>query len=167
MAKSDNKADSVVAWLTTHRATVFLVENLPPAIWSAPVPNIPRKTVCMVAAHIHNTRCRWIKSLGTGHGLNTPGLVDLPNVRQSDLVKALERSGEGLVNLIRLGLANGGRVPRGKWQNCPTDLYHFVSYFAAHEGHHRGQLCMIARQLGHRLPKNVTEGIWQWTRLVR
>jgi uncharacterized damage-inducible protein DinB len=70
-----------------------------------------------------------------------------------------------MVQLIELGMARGGQVPRATWQNFPTDMEHFLSYFAAHEGHHRGQLCLIARQLGRRLPRGVATGIWQWTRL--
>jgi hypothetical protein len=55
-------------------------------------------------------------------------------------VHALDRSSDGIVELIELGVANGGKVPRARWQNFPTDLEHFLSYFAAHEAHHRGQL---------------------------
>jgi uncharacterized damage-inducible protein DinB len=121
----------------------------------------------MIAAHIHNCRCAWIKSLGAAHGVAVPRRVDLRRVRPPELVKALSRSSEGMVHLIELGIANGGRVPRATWQNFPTDMEHFLSYFVAHEGHHRGQLCMVARQLGQRLPLTVTNGIWQWMRLSR
>jgi uncharacterized damage-inducible protein DinB len=38
-----------------------------------------------------------------------------------------------------------------------------LSYLVAHEGHHRGQIVMLARQLGHRLPVSVSGGLWQWT----
>ena len=131
------------------------------------VPGIPRRTVTMIAAHIHNTRCSWIKSLGGRHGVTVPALVDLRRVRPRELVRALARSSEGIISLIELGAANGGRVPRATWQNFPTDLEHFLSYFAAHEGHHRGQLLMVARQLGHRLPREVAGGVWQWTKLSR
>jgi uncharacterized damage-inducible protein DinB len=157
----------IAAWRTNHRATAYLVEHLPPSLWSRPVPGVPRLTVGMMAAHLHNSRCRWIKSLGARHGVAVPRLVDLRRVRQSELVKALTRSSDGMVRLIELGMANGGRVPRATWQNFPTDMAHFLSYFAAHEGHHRGQLCLVARQLGQRLPLSVTNGIWQWTRLSR
>ena len=71
------------------------------------------------------------------------------------------------LRLIRLGVARGGVVPRAAWQNFPTDLPHFLSYFVAHEAHHRGQLVMLARQLGHRLPANVTAGLWQWNKRAR
>ena len=53
-------------------------------------------------------------------------------------------------------------MPPAAWQNFPTDVVHFLNYFVAHEAHHRGQLCMLARQLGHRFPADVTAGLWQW-----
>jgi uncharacterized damage-inducible protein DinB len=157
----------IAAWRTNHRATAYLVEHLPASLWSRKVPGVPRLTVGMIAAHLHNSRCRWIKSLGATHGVAVPRLVDLRRVRRGELVKALARSSEGMVRLIELGVANGGRVPRATWQNFPTDMEHFLSYFAAHEGHHRGQLCMVARQLGRRLPPKVRAGIWQWTKRSR
>src|SRR5437868_2203866 len=101
----------IAAWRTNNRATTYLVENLPPSIWSSPVPSIPRQTMGMIAAHLHNSRCRWIKSLGAAHGLKVPHLVDLRRVRRPELVKALARSSEGMIRLIELGIANGGRVP--------------------------------------------------------
>ena len=158
--------EAIAAWLTTHAATVYLVERLPAETWSSPVPGAPHRTVGMIAAHIHNSRCSWIKTLGARHGVKAPPLVDLRRVRPRELVKALARSSEGMVALIELARAHG-RVPRATWQNVPTDLFHFVSYFAAHEGHHRGQVLIVARQLGRRLPRTVAAGVWQWTRLAR
>lgn len=167
MARDAAAETLVAAWRTNNRATAYLVEHLPSSVWSSQVPEVPRLTVGMIAAHIHNCRCGWIKSLGARHGVKVPRRVDVRRVRQAELVKALSRSSEGMISLIKLGIANGGRVPRATWQNFPTDMEHFLSYFAAHEGHHRGQLCIVARQLGQRLPQRVADGIWQWTRLSR
>ncbi len=152
----------IAAWRTNNRVTTYLVENLPPALWSEVVPGSPRQTLRMIAAHIHNARCSWIRSLGAKHGVPTPSRVDRRRVRTSELVRALARSSTGIVKLIELGAARGGAVPRATWQNFPTDLVHFLSYFVAHEAHHRGQLILLARQLGHRLPTSVTGGVWQW-----
>jgi DinB family len=33
-----------------------------------------------------------------------------------------------------------------------------------HEGHHRGQIVMLARQLGHRLPVEITGGLWHFAK---
>ncbi len=150
------------AWRTTHRVTTYLLENLPPELWSKSAPGAPRRTIRMIAAHIHNARCMWIKMIGARHGVVVPRRIDGRIVRPSELSRALERSSEGIIALIRLGVARGGAVPRADWQNFPTDLVHFLSYFVAHEGHHRGQICMLARLLGHRLPAKVSAGLWQW-----
>src|SRR5437762_13680460 len=95
----------IAAWRTSNRATTYLVEHLPPAIWSSEVPGIPRLTVGMIAAHIHNSRCNWIKSIGARHGVTVPRPVDLRRIRPKQLVLALSRSSKGMVGLIELGIA--------------------------------------------------------------
>ena len=159
---SENGQALIAAWRTNHRVTTYLIENLPPELWAQKVPGSPLRTVRTIAAHIHNSRCMWIKGIGAAHGVKVPPRVDIRSVRPRELLRALERSNRGMIELIRLGLARGGAIPPSFWQNFPTDLFHFLTYFVAHEAHHRGQLCMLARQLGHRLPREVTEGLWQW-----
>jgi uncharacterized damage-inducible protein DinB len=157
----------IAAWRTTHRVTTYLIENLPPELWPMSIPGAPRRTVRMIAAHIHNARCMWVKMIGARHGIVAPQAVDGRAVRPSELCGALARSSEGIIDLIRLGVARGGAVPPAAWQNFPTDVVHFLSYFVAHEAHHRGQLCLLARQLGHRLPADVSAGLWQWKKRSR
>jgi len=157
-----NEQALIAAWHTNQRVTIYLIENLPRELWSMNIPGSPRRTIRMLAAHIHNVRCMWIKMIGADHGIAVPRTVNGRTVRPSELTRALARSSEGIVALIRLGIARGGSVPPAAWQNFPTDMVHFLNYFVAHEAHHRGQLCMLARQLGHRLPTDVTAGLWQW-----
>lgn len=157
-----NEQALIAAWHTNQRVTMYLIENLPRELWSMNIPGSPRRTIRMLAAHIHNVRCMWIKMIGADHGIAIPRTVDGRTVRPSELTRALARSSEGIVALIRLGIARGGSVPSAAWQNFPTDVVHFLNYFVAHEAHHRGQLCLLARQLGHRLPAEVTAGLWQW-----
>lgn len=161
------ESDLIAAWRTNNRVTVYLIEHLPAELWSMNVPGSPRRTIRMLAAHIHNARCSWIKMIGERHGVAVPKSVDGRTVRPSELKRALERSSRGMIELIRLGLSCDGAIPPADWQNFPTDLVHFLSYFVAHEAHHRGQLVMLARQLGHRLPVEVTAGLWQWKKRSR
>ena len=109
----------------------------------------------------------WIKSIGVNHGVVVPKRVDYRVVRPAELSRALAQSSRGIIDLIHLGLARGGAIPPSSWQNFPTDLLHFLTYFVAHEAHHRGQLVTLARQLGHRLPAEVTNGLWQWKQRSR
>ena len=155
------------SWRTNNRVTVYLIENLPSELWSMTIPGSSRRTIRSLAAHLHNTRCMWIKMIAARHGVKVPRTVDARTVKPSDLSRALERSSEGMIEVIQLGAARGGTIPAAAWQNFPTDLVHFLNYFVAHEAHHRGQLCLLARQLGHRLPAEVTAGLWQWKKRAR
>jgi uncharacterized damage-inducible protein DinB len=155
------------AWKTNNRVTVFLVEHLPAELWEAKVPGAPRRTIRMIAGHIHNARCMWIKTLGKQHGIAVPRSVDRYKLSPQDLVPALQQSGTGILNLLQFGCDQGGSIPPSSsyvWRNLPLDVGHVLTYFAAHEGHHRGQIVMLARQLGQRLPTEVTGGLWQWSK---
>jgi uncharacterized damage-inducible protein DinB len=158
------------SWRTNGRVTTYLIEHLPAALWDAAVPGAPRRTIRMIAGHLHNCRCTWIKTLGREHGIAVPASVDRRKVTRRELLAALRRSSAGMEALLALGIAAGGRVPPSKgyvWRNLPLDVAHVLTYFVAHEGHHRGQIVMLARQLGHRLPSDITAGLWQWTRRMQ
>jgi uncharacterized damage-inducible protein DinB len=165
--KTVSLGESVLAaWATTDRTTTFLVERMPAGLWDAPVPGAPRKTVRMIAAHLHNSRCGWIRTLGGPHGIDPPAPVDRRRVSRRELVRALKASGRAMANLLAFGLAQDGRIPptpRYVWRNLPLDVGHVLTYFVAHEGHHRGQIVMLARQLGQPLPSEVINGLWWWT----
>lgn len=170
LAPPDLRATLLASWRTNCRATAFLIERLPATLWGAAVPGAPRRTVRGIAAHLHNSRARWIRTLGREHGVAVPPLVDLHRVTRRALLAALRRSGRGIEALLELGIAAGGQVPPSRayvWRNLPLDVGHVLTYFVAHEGHHRGQLLLIAQQLGQRLPPDVTGGVWQWARFAR
>lgn len=158
------------AWHTTNQVTIHLVERIPPGLWTAAIPGVPNRTVRMIASHLHNARCRWIKTLGREHGIIAPVRVAQRTVTCRQLAAALQRSGLGIGAILALGLANGGVVPESRgyvWRNLPLDVGHVLAYFVAHEAHHRGQIVMAAKQLGQRLPAKVVNDLWQWTRLVK
>jgi uncharacterized damage-inducible protein DinB len=166
MVSQMNSAQLIAAWETNNHVTMFLIENLPSELWSMIVPGSPRRTVGTICAHLHNTRCWWIKAIGGRHGVVVPKSVPR-SVKAKELLRVLPRSSRGMNDLIELAVARGGSIPPAAWQNFPTDVVHFLNYFVAHEAHHRGQICMLARQLGHRLPVEVTGGLWQWKKMSR
>jgi uncharacterized damage-inducible protein DinB len=163
----DLKGAILGAWTTNNRVTEYLIERVPLDLWRAPAPAGKHRSVRSIAAHLHNSRRMWIGTLGREHGIAVPARVDERTVTRRGLVAALKRSHRGMVSLLALGLERGGRIPATAayvWRNLPLDVGHVLAYFVAHEGHHRGQIVLLARQMGHRLPVEVTGGLWQWTR---
>jgi uncharacterized damage-inducible protein DinB len=160
----DLQASLLSAWRTNNRVTVHLIDGLPATLWDVAVPG-SRRTIRAIAAHLHNARCSWIKTLGREHGIPTPSRVDHRHVTPRQLVAALKRSSRGMEALLKLGFAAGGQVPPSKgyvWRNLSLDVGHVLTYFVAHEAHHRGQITMVARQTGQRLPTATSAGLWQW-----
>jgi hypothetical protein len=66
-----------------------------------------------------------------------------------------EALGEGGVQAF---LRDGWARP---WPAGPEML----CYMVAHEAHHRGQVVMLAHQLGFALPYQASDGIWNWEKL--
>jgi uncharacterized damage-inducible protein DinB len=142
-----------------NRVTTGFIQRLPLPLWNVAVPAAPQRTIRSIAAHLHNARCGWIKILGREHG------IPAPRVTPRELVAALKRSSAGMEALLKLGFDCEGQVLPSKgyiWRNLSLDVGHVLTYFVAHEAHHRGQIVMVARQTGQRLPTRTTDGLWQW-----
>lgn len=152
-------------WRTCARVTAFLVERLPDEVWDARVPDVPRKTVRSLVAHLHDNRCRWLKQVGALVGVAVPARIGRERVTRDQVLAALRESDGRMMEMFGALLDRGGVLPDFPWRNVPLDLEHFIAYHVSHEAHHRGQIVLVSRQLGHRLPSAVTHGLWQWRRL--
>ena len=71
-------------------------------------------------------------------------------------VGALENSRHALSVVLSRALACAGRV-----KGFRPDVAGFLGYLIAHNAHHRGQITMLARQLGHPLPQKAMFGMWE------
>jgi uncharacterized damage-inducible protein DinB len=155
-------------WKINNRTSVFLIENIPEELWVEKVPGSVRKTIGMVASHIHNTRCMWIKTICRDQVIQTPLKVDARKAGSKEVAAALNKSSAAMLKLLKACIENGGKLPSAPpWLNFPNDVVHFLTYLVSHESHHRGQIILSARQLNHRLPAEVVNGVWQWTRRLR
>jgi uncharacterized damage-inducible protein DinB len=45
------------------------------------------------------------------------------------------------------------------------ELAAMMAYMISHDAHHRGQVCMLAHQLGFPLPAKATSEMWAWEKL--
>jgi uncharacterized damage-inducible protein DinB len=159
------------AWRICNRTTILLVENLPDALWPLALSGAPRRTVRSVAVHLHNGRGSWMRSLAVDADVAQPASLDAKTATRARTVAALARSGEAILRLLQAGVENGGELPGVKsaffYGAMPRNAVLFCAYAVSHEAHHRGQLLVMARQLGHRLPQEVVAGLWQWSSRLR
>ena len=148
-------SDSLVRALDINcRITRYLVENLDAKAWHAPTPDGKGRNVAAIVAHMHNVRRMWLKAAGSRE---IPEELAKEKVDAKGAVAALDKSAAALHALVAESLASGVRIKGFK-----PDTAAFVGYIIAHDSHHRGQIGMLARQIGSPLPKQVDFGMWEW-----
>jgi len=143
------------AFNTNDRINRYLIENLPPAAWHAEPPGSQGRTIAAIMAHVHNVRVMWLKAAAKGGKI--PEQLDRRTVSPGQAVKALEQSRAALRAVLQSSLEGEGRV-----KGFRPDVAGFFGYLIAHDAHHRGQVCMLARQVGHPLSEKAMFGMWEW-----
>jgi uncharacterized damage-inducible protein DinB len=145
----------LTAFDTNDRINQYMIENLPPDAWRAEPPDGKGRTVAAIVAHIHNVRVMWLKAAAKGSKI--PEQLDRSSVTPTQALKGLEQSRAGLSAVLKAALEGDGRV-----RGFKPDAAGFFGYLIAHDAHHRGQICMLARQVGHPLPQKAMFGMWEW-----
>ena len=139
---------------TNNRISLYLIENLPVEAWSAKPPGGKGRTIAAIVAHMHNVRVMWLKA---AKAEDIPEQLERTTVTPARATRALETSRAALEKLCRQALETDGRI-----KSFRPDVAGFVGYLIAHDAHHRGQIAMLARQLGHPLPQKAIFGMWEW-----
>jgi uncharacterized damage-inducible protein DinB len=145
----------VKAFDTNDRINQYLLENLPAEAWLAAPPDGKGRSIAAIAAHMHNVRVMWLKAAAKESKIPEP--LDKSTVTPSQAAKSLEQSRAALTSLIKSALESDGRI-----KNFKPDVVGFIGYLIAHDAHHRGQISMLARQVGHPLSKKAMFGMWEW-----
>lgn len=139
---------------TNSRISQYLIDNLPPEAGSAKLPDGKGRTIAAIVAHMHNVRVMWLKAAKAD---NIPDQLNRATVIAAQAARALESSREALHKLCSRALETDGRI-----KGFRPDVAGFVGYLIAHDAHHRGQIAMLARQVGHPLPQKAMFGMWEW-----
>jgi uncharacterized damage-inducible protein DinB len=142
------------------RVSDYLLQILPASIWRVEPPDGKGRSIAAIVAHLQSVRNMFAK-MG---GADPPPLsLDRTRSTPDDARQALRESREALTILFKAALAQG--QPRVK--KMPRRLVNMMIYLVQHEAHHRGQICSLARVLGHRMSKEDAMRIWGWKSLPK
>jgi len=115
---------------------------------------------------MHHVRRKWIRL--SAPQLPLPAELDR-NCTQAQARKALRASSALCLEMIEQLLTSSPekqqRFLRDGWARRWPAGPMMVAYMITHEAHHRGQVCMLANQLGFKLPGAVTSAMWGWERM--
>jgi uncharacterized damage-inducible protein DinB len=182
---------AVQIFAVNERMNQMLIEHLDLAAWDAKLTtaklttaklttakplgkarNITPRTIAAIFTHMHNMRCKWVRL--TAPHLKVPRQLNrahcTPRQACAALAESAARCAEMLAEALsdREGSKDEGRVEkflRDGWARPWPVGPEMLCYMLAHEAHHRGQVCMLAHQLGFQLPTQVMAGIWNWEKL--
>jgi uncharacterized damage-inducible protein DinB len=156
---------AVQIFLANDRINQLLIENLDPTAWRAKPPANLR-TIAAIFAHMHNVRCKWIRL--TAPHLKVPSQLNRSTCTPQQASVGLAQSAARCSEMLAEALGNRGRIKefhRDAWAQPWPVGPEMLCYMISHEAHHRGQICMLAHQLGFRLPNKMTSALWNWEKL--
>ena len=160
-AALDFRKSLLGSFAVNERANQLVLSNIDEAAWHAAPPSGKGRTIADIAAHIHHVRLMWLSA--ADKSAKVPAKLEPDKSTRAQVQAALKASAGAMEGLLAKALED----PEGKVPNFKPDVVNFVGYLIAHDAHHRGQMCMLARQVGHGIPAKAGFALWEWGTLWR
>ena len=161
----------VESYAVNEQMNQIVLEHLDPAAWRAKLHGSKGRTIVAIFTHVHNMRRKWLR-LSAPH-LKLPAALDRASCTQKQAQAALLESAARCSEMLAdaLSVSRSGRRSRVEvflrdgWAKPWPAGAAMLAYMISHDAHHRGQVCMLAHQLGFPLPTKAASGIWVWEKL--
>jgi uncharacterized damage-inducible protein DinB len=169
----------VESYAVNERMNQIVLEHLDPAAWRAKLPGSKGRTIAAIFSHVHNIRRKWLRL--SAPYVKLPAALSSASCTQKQARAALLESGarcsemladalSGAQAVSKSGLKTGPRsnveaFVRDGWAKPWPAGAAMVAYMLSHDAHHRGQVGMLAHQLGYPLPAKAAQRIWVWEKL--
>jgi uncharacterized damage-inducible protein DinB len=157
----------VESYAVNERMNQIVLEYLDPAAWRAQVPGNKGRTIVAIVTHVHNMRRKWLRL--SAPQLKLPAPLERASCTQTQARSALAESAARCSEMLADALSGPqSRVEtflRDGWARPWPAGAAMAVYMISHDAHHRGQICMLAHQIGFPLPTKADAGIWAWEKL--
>jgi uncharacterized damage-inducible protein DinB len=157
----------IESWQVNQRMNRMVLEHLDAAAWRALAPGNKTRTIAAIVVHMHNMRRKWVRL--SAPQLKPPAPLDRTRCTVEQAQAAMQASGERCAEMLTDAFSSGEAREhsflRDGWAKPWAAGAAMAAYMLTHEAHHRGQICMLAHQLGFPLPANAGSQIWNWEKL--
>ena len=136
----------------------YLVSVLPARVWQAVPPRGRSRSIGAIVAHMQGVRRTFARMGGARPG---PPALDRQRVTPAQARRAFRQSTDHLVGLFASAFASR----RARIKGMPRRAIDMLAYLVQHDAHHRGQICLLARDLGHSFSGDDTMRLWGWKKL--
>jgi len=110
--------------------------------------------------HLHNLRLLKLEKFSKQLRSGLTRIDKDEKIDKALLKKRLSESGEAMAKCIEQAVDEGGKVKGFK-----RGLIPMLGYMISHESHHRGNIMLTLKQCGHKIPKDISYGIWAWNQI--
>jgi len=163
-------SDLIRTYAINDAMNQLVLSHLDPRAWRATPPGRKGngRTIAAIFAHLHNVRLVWLKN--SAPHLKCPAPLDPDRCTMKQAAAAHKKSGAQCLRMLEDALSGDPKrrvtkFSRGSWSPVWPAGATMFAYMFSHEAHHRGQILMLAHQLGYRLPVKAWAGIWWWHKL--
>lgn len=167
---SDPREALLATYAINDAMNQLILAHLDPKAWRAKLPGAEPggRTMGAVFAHLHNVRLRWLRK--NAPHLKRPAPLDPHRCTMKQAAAALEKSGEQCLKMLAEALSVDPKrrirtFQRDSWMPTWSANATMFAYMFGHEAHHRGQILMLAHQLGYRVDPAKIYPIWYWDKL--
>lgn len=148
------------AWFVNNRINLFLIDKISDEGMNCTLSKRGGRSVELQFVHMHNVRCKWLEVIAKDLLRNVKPFDKVKPIDKKLLKQSFEQSADAIGELIKKGLNNEGKVKGFKRR-----VFTLMSYFIAHDSHHRGSILLTLKQCGHKVDQQVQYGIWEWDKI--
>ncbi len=150
----------IQAWRTNNKINLMLVEKIKPDGWEVTLSKRGGRGVAGEFAHIHNVRVDHLKRRAKDIADPFERFPTKHVPTKKEITTALKASSTAIEKLLT-GVFNGEPKRKG----FKRGLFTTLSYFIAHEAHHRGRILLTLKVAGQTIDKTTAYAIWDWDRI--
>jgi uncharacterized damage-inducible protein DinB len=157
----DNMVEQMLeAWQTNNRINLFLIDRISDEGPRCTLSSRGGRDVARQFAHMHDVRVWALQTRAKDLAADLKLFASKTSPERTSLRSALIASGDA-IGLFLGDVMSGKPNRRGFRKGWLSHL----SYFIAHESHHRGSILLTLKQSGHPLDQDTRYAIWNWDKM--